>query len=270
MSDFIFAQLREPFPVDLIKWRVGSTNAKKLGVKPWQATKGIALAYLNARDVMKRLDDVVGFNNWQDRYPYSGCCELSIRIDGEWITKSDSAGETDVEGVKGQSSDSFKRAAVKFGIGRYLYYLENNWVDLKDGKILKKPMLPPWAHPHSAGMEESKDFQEIVAQGSLIEFWDYWKDLTVERKIALANSFGDKRTSNVKIGKTQGKKMIREMESQAPLLWNRYLHSLEEAARTEDAAMVEELFLETTEVEQKILINNCRADVQQEIERLIK
>jgi len=138
--------LKEPFDENLIHWRVGATNAKQLGVKPWEATNGIALAYVNARDVMKRLDDVMG-DDWQDDYPYEGCCKIGLRINGEWLWRSDGAGQTDVEGEKGQFSDAFKRAAVKWGVGRYLYYLPNVWCDLEKGKIKKPPSLPEWAKP---------------------------------------------------------------------------------------------------------------------------
>ena len=52
-------------------------------------------------------------------------CELSLKINGVWITKTDGAGDTNIEGEKGGLSDAFKRAAVKFGVGRYLYYMPN-------------------------------------------------------------------------------------------------------------------------------------------------
>ncbi len=143
----IYQALKEPYSPRVIHWRVGSTNAKKLGCKPWEATKGIALAYIDARDVMKRLDDVVGMENWQCKYPFAGCCELSIKIDGEWITKANLAGETQVEAEKGQASDAFKRAAVLFGVGRYLYYLPNTWCDLENSRIKKEPVVPSWALP---------------------------------------------------------------------------------------------------------------------------
>lgn len=86
---------------------------------------GREFEYIDARCVMKRLDDTVGFQNWQDKYfeTESGrvICELSICLDGSWITKSDGAGSTEFAGEKGAISAAFKRAAVKFGIGRYLY-----------------------------------------------------------------------------------------------------------------------------------------------------
>lgn len=118
--------LHQPFPAAEIEWRVGSTNADK--------TSGLALAYLTARHVMDRLDDVCGSANWQDRYEFHGArtvCYLSIRINDEWVTKADGAGDSDVEAEKGAISDALKRAAVKWGIGRYLYDLGNIWVDIE-------------------------------------------------------------------------------------------------------------------------------------------
>lgn len=115
-----------PFPPQEIEWRVGSTNSDK--------TKGLALAYLTARHVMDRLDTVCGPENWQDRYEFHGSrtvCYLSLRIGGEWITKADGAGDSDVEAEKGAISDALKRAAVKWGIGRYLYLLGNAWVTIE-------------------------------------------------------------------------------------------------------------------------------------------
>ena len=143
--------LSEPFELSTVKWRVGATNAKKLGVKPWEATSGIALAYIDARIVMDRLDLVLGVDGWQDSYVETVkgrvICTLKCRLDDEWISKSDGAGDTGTEGEKGAISDAFKRAAVKFGIGRYLYALPNTWVNLNNGKISNTPVLPSWALP---------------------------------------------------------------------------------------------------------------------------
>lgn len=119
--------LAAPYPAAEIEWRVGSTNKDK--------TSGLALAYLTARHVMDRLDAVCGPANWSDRYEFHGArtvCYLSIRVDGEWVTKADGAGDSDVEAEKGAISDALKRAAVKWGIGRYLYDLGNVWVDLEE------------------------------------------------------------------------------------------------------------------------------------------
>jgi len=142
-AQIIYERLKQPFPVDAIHWRPGATNREK--------TKCIALAYINARDAMKRLDDVVGWDKWQCTYTdvRSGIiCNIGIQIANEWIWKADGAGETDIEGEKGASSDAFKRAAVRFGVGRYLYYLPNVWVDMDERRrIVAPPQLPRWATP---------------------------------------------------------------------------------------------------------------------------
>lgn len=131
--------LKSPFNPTLISWRCGATNGDK--------TKGIALAYLNARDVMERLDEVCGASGWQARYPFMGCCDIGIKVGqiamidqtgavhhefpGEWVWKSNGAGQSDIEAEKGQYSDAFKRAAVLWGIGRYLYDLPNTWYPIE-------------------------------------------------------------------------------------------------------------------------------------------
>lgn len=127
MAQNLMERLAAPLPPALVSWRVGSTNAAK--------TKGMALAYIDARDVMNRLDEVVGPEGWQSRYPHAGAktvCEIDIWVEGRgWVTKADGAGDTDVEKEKGSLSDAFKRAAVRWGVGRYLYDLPSPWVEIE-------------------------------------------------------------------------------------------------------------------------------------------
>ena len=58
---------------------------------------GKMLDYIDSRQVMSLLDAVVGPENWKDHYrEVAGkvYCDLSIRVDGEWITKSDCGSES--------------------------------------------------------------------------------------------------------------------------------------------------------------------------------
>jgi len=129
-----FNALKEPFDPSLISWRVGAMTKDK--------SKGIALAYIDARDVMDRLDDVCGVGGWQIKYSHANgktIADIGIKIDGEWIWKANGAGDTQVEAEKGAISDAMKRAAVVWGIGRYLYDVQNIWVDLDDWKKIKNP-----------------------------------------------------------------------------------------------------------------------------------
>lgn len=125
-NNTLFEKLSAPFPPDAVSWRVGSTNGDK--------TKGLALAYIDARDVMERLDLVMGPENWERRHPHVGgttTCEIALWLEGRgWVVKSDGAGDTQVEAEKGSLSDAFKRTAVNWGVGRYLYSLPSPWVEL--------------------------------------------------------------------------------------------------------------------------------------------
>lgn len=120
MIEDLEKKLKAPFPVDSLHWRMGNLNGKK--------DKALMLVYVDARDVMDRLDEVCGLN-WQDDYKeVNGRIVCTITIDG--ISKSDGAGDTSFEAEKGGLSDAFKRCAVKWGIGRYLYDASkyNTWV----------------------------------------------------------------------------------------------------------------------------------------------
>lgn len=143
--------MAEPFPETAISWRVGATNKDK--------SQGMALGYIDARDVMERLDEVVGMN-WKCTYSHADkktICEISILVDGEWVTRSNGAGDSEIEAEKGAISDAFKRAGVMFGIGRYLYKLEGEWIPLDANKnFMRKPKLPVWAKPNKETLTEEQ------------------------------------------------------------------------------------------------------------------
>jgi len=184
----IFEKLAAEFPREAVSWRAQTLNR--------EGTKALALAYIDARDVMKRLDEVVGAENWQDRYEFSGprtVCYLSIRINSEWITKADGAGDTDVEAEKGAISDAFKRAAVKWGIGRYLYDLDAPWVpctstEYKGRKRWTDWTADPWAFVKGGkrvsaaemkrGLESlNQDLQDCHSSASVLKCADGWKHI---------------------------------------------------------------------------------------------
>lgn len=123
----ILERLRKPFKENELEFRVGATNTDK--------TMGLALAYVQARAIQNRLDDILGFENWKVEYrEIQGgfICKLALRINNEWIEKEDGAGITDYESVKGGISNAFKRVASSgFGIGRYLYNAKNSWYPIK-------------------------------------------------------------------------------------------------------------------------------------------
>ena len=144
------AKLKAPFPKDRVSWRA-QTLTKDGG-------KAMALAYIDARDVMERLDEVCGPENWQKRYSHADkktVCEIGIKVGGEWVWKADGAGDSDIEAEKGALSDAFKRAAVSWGIGRYLYDLDTPWVPCESKEFNGKKQFvkftdDPWNHVKGA------------------------------------------------------------------------------------------------------------------------
>lgn len=106
----------------------------KIQGKTKDNSKAICVAYIDSRDAQDLLDRVCGVENWQDEIDfihqwddmveYRGT--VSIKINDEWRSKSD-IGSFKIESFnhdmahKGASSDAFKRACVKWGLGRFLY-----------------------------------------------------------------------------------------------------------------------------------------------------
>jgi hypothetical protein len=117
-------KLSAPFPDEEIDWKVQRCGLR--GNDPW----AVVVPYVDARAIMKRLDDVAGPENWQTKLlPTANgmLCELSLRINGEWVAKMDGSDETDYEPFKGGISKALVRAAVHWGIGRDLYNLPDTF-----------------------------------------------------------------------------------------------------------------------------------------------
>jgi len=111
------------------KWRVQSFSKNKPSAQ--------CVAYIDARDVMARLDEVVGVENWQDDYKLVDgklMGGIGIKCGDNWVWKWDTGNESAMDGDKGQISDAFKRAGVKWGIGRFLYDLTIKYVETNEAK----------------------------------------------------------------------------------------------------------------------------------------
>jgi hypothetical protein len=169
------SKLADKFHEKDLDWRAQRTGLTKDG-SPW----AIVVPYVDARAIMDRLDAVVGPGNWQDEYEPSGkgfICSLGIKIDGEWVWKQDGSDETDIEPFKGGLSKALVRAAVKWGIGRYLYDMKEEFADFaqvdkktkgaKGAKIKEEtyywlpPKVPGWALP-SKGKEDKKPEEKPI------------------------------------------------------------------------------------------------------------
>ncbi|WP_125782902.1 Rad52/Rad22 family DNA repair protein [Pseudoalteromonas rubra] len=118
-------QLAAPFEESDVEWRVMQSGVNNSG--PWVQVA----PYVTNRAVQQRLDDVLGPGCWENVYRDAQggqICGLRLKIGEDWITKWDGAGYTDFESLKGAISGSMKRAAVQWGIGRYLYAVKSIYV----------------------------------------------------------------------------------------------------------------------------------------------
>jgi hypothetical protein len=127
-------ELASPFAPEQVAWRVqGKANAGQ---------RAQVVAYISARDVAERLDNVVGCGSWSfDWQPLhvdaAGEVQTArgvLSIHG--VSKADVGTGSNFEASKGCVSDALKRCAVLWGVGRYLYDIHACWVVVDDkGRI---------------------------------------------------------------------------------------------------------------------------------------
>jgi hypothetical protein len=143
----VWAKLSAPLPAGVISWRQdGKVTARD--------ARYFArfVAYIEANTVRERLDTVVPgewdltlellpMNTAEDGEGAQYSFKARLQILG--VIREDVGSGRD---YKQASTDAFKRAAVRFGIGNELYAYEQNWVEMDgDGKYAK-----PVEDPHVA------------------------------------------------------------------------------------------------------------------------
>lgn len=228
----IIEELAQPFPVESLHFRVGAMTKDK--------KKAIALAYIDSRDAMKRLDAVVGAQNWQRRYPWSDgkrlYCEVGIRFDGEWIWKGDGAGDTQVEAEKGAFSDAFKRACVNWGIGQYLYDSPNEWWPVNDFKQFEAATVSNIRQKFQAFQKayfgDNSGGPFLAAVVECIKNDDAYGLLDLVRKPEYQKVFGKLNTKQ--------KSAARELEQAGAKAVSAYAQTFKEAASNNDVSALKE------------------------------
>jgi hypothetical protein len=175
-------KLQDKFAPADIEWRIGRAGYTRAG-----KLYGTVLAYVTNRAIQNRLDAVCGPENWRNEFrewstggKQGVLCGISVRIGDEWVTKWDGAENTDIESVKGGLSDAMKRAGVQWGIGRYLYDLEEGFAtivehgayftqgrDRATGQDYRfrwnPPALPAWALPAAPAPVRAKKSESPAA-----------------------------------------------------------------------------------------------------------
>lgn len=114
---------------DEIECRVSTVSKDKKGVS--------CLLYKDSRCDMDLLDETFGPENWQRKHYIirdTMICSIGVKFGDEWIWKDDAGEESNVSAKKGEASDSFKRAATNWGIGRELYTAPFIWINLKENE----------------------------------------------------------------------------------------------------------------------------------------
>jgi hypothetical protein len=155
------AALENPFDPSEIKWRVTNTTSDR--------RRGQVIAYADPRAYTDRLNALFTVRGWTREYAVqviqnferkdrgngestiSGkifvTCKLTIDGLGSHSGLGEEWADNENAGTSAEAQ-AFKRACSCFGLGRYLYDLDGNWVDLDERKQpLSRPRLPDWALP---------------------------------------------------------------------------------------------------------------------------
>src|SRR5918912_1211729 len=149
----IWSKLAAPLPAGVISWRQDGRPIQRDG-------RHIArfVAYVDANTVRERLDAVVP-GEWDltlELLPPipaedgdGSQCSFKARLQVLGVIREDVGTGRD---YKQASTDAFKRAAVRFGVGNELYDYEQNWVEMDgDGKYAKPVEDPQVAYNRRYG-----------------------------------------------------------------------------------------------------------------------
>lgn len=155
----ILERLNALFPVDQVKSFPMSVTKDKL--------KGMAAFYIDARAVQRRLDETCIWKNEFKEGPQGGVLGgISVLIETgegcrEWVTRWDAADNSDIEATKGGISGAMRRAAVNWGVGRYLYNVPGQWLEMQEGgkRFKVAPRIPNEFIPGAPATGRAKKVQ---------------------------------------------------------------------------------------------------------------
>jgi len=172
----LIAALETPFDPAHIKWRV--TNTVTTGSRNGPVLRGQVLAYADPRAYTDRLNAVFSPAGWTRDYSVQVVqnferkergatertitakivvtCKLTIHSFGAHTGLGEEWADNENAGTAAEAQ-AFKRACSCFGLGRYLYDVERQWMDLDEHKRpLQAPRLPDWAVPNGHTIERQR------------------------------------------------------------------------------------------------------------------
>ena len=155
--DEILRALAIPFDLPVVQWRVTERSE--------DGTRGLMMPYADPRAYSDRLNDLFTPAGWSRKYAVQTSapvqrsnrrpaakilvtCEVTIARVGtnsgtgeEWADKENA--------LTAAEAQAFKRSLCCFGLGRYLYDIDGEWIDLdRQGVPTKIPKVPRWATPN--------------------------------------------------------------------------------------------------------------------------
>jgi hypothetical protein len=153
----VLRALATPFELAVVQWRVTEWSE--------EGTRGLMLPYADPRAYSDRLNDLFTPAGWSRKYTVQTSapvqrtkrgpaakilvtCEVTIACIGtnsgtgeEWSDKENA--------LTAAEAQAFKRALSLFGLGRYLYDIDGEWIELdRHGSPIRIPRLPRWATPN--------------------------------------------------------------------------------------------------------------------------
>ena len=153
----VLQALALPFELVVVQWRVTEWSD--------DGKRGLMLPYADPRAYSDRLNDLFTPAGWSRKYTVQTSapvqrakrgpaakilvtCEVTIACIGtnsgtgeEWSDKENA--------LTAAEAQAFKRSLSLFGLGRYLYDVNGEWVELdRHGLPTKIPKLPRWATPN--------------------------------------------------------------------------------------------------------------------------
>jgi hypothetical protein len=155
----LVAALEVPFDPFQIEWRVMNTTKNR------EPIRGQVVPYADQRAYTDRLNALFTPAGWTRKYTIHTSANFERSQDKKIVAKVLVSCELTIFGLGSHSAtgeefaddpnaltaaeaQAFKRAAVCFGLGRYLYYFTGTWVDLDERKRPKTvPQLAGWATP---------------------------------------------------------------------------------------------------------------------------
>jgi hypothetical protein len=153
----LVAKLEVPFQPAQVEWRVMAIGQ--------QGRRGLIMPYADPRAYIDRLNEIFTPAGWTRKYTVTTSanferdddkklvakvfvtCDLTIHGIGSHSATGEEWADDDHAGTSAEAQ-AFKRACACFGLGRYLYYFTETWVDLNDRQqLLEEPQLAGWATP---------------------------------------------------------------------------------------------------------------------------